>query len=121
MSFLSQSARLLWTLLENGNPSVNLQWSQTKLIDEGKKQLDFYFVALAQKGSNLLCWGALRQIPHGRYAGQVALTELQLQHYVILYLIRLDTDWTKELTSPSTRRRPGQGITGAAMLTVADQ
>ncbi|MBK7838432.1 MAG: hypothetical protein IPJ49_12300 [Candidatus Obscuribacter sp.] len=42
-------------LLENGNPSVNLNGLEQKLIDEGKKHnVDFYFV-MPRRVPNLLC------------------------------------------------------------------
>ncbi|MBK9201063.1 MAG: hypothetical protein IPL73_01190 [Candidatus Obscuribacter sp.] len=111
-------------LLENGNPSVNLNGLEQKLIDEGKKHnVDFYFV-MAQKGSE----PAVQGVPFaksrmddmlGKWLGS---KNFNSSRYVILYLIRLDTDWTK--SSYAINPAPAlasEGITGATMLTVMDQ
>lgn len=96
-------------LLENGNPSVNLNGLEQKLIDEGKKHnVDFYFV-MTQKGSE----PAVQGVPFaksrmddmlGKWLGS---KNFNSSRYVILYLIRLDTDWTKSSYAINPAPAPG--------------
>ncbi|HMY56581.1 MAG TPA: hypothetical protein PK671_26665, partial [Candidatus Obscuribacter sp.] len=84
-------------LLENGSPSVNLSGLEQQLKDAGKKHnIDFYFV-MALKGSEPIQQGVPFAVSRlddltGKWTGAKNFTS---SRYVIIYVVRLDTDWTK--------------------------
>lgn len=96
-SFNSNQTVYLDPLLENGSPSVNLNGLEQKLQDAGKKNnIDFYFV-MALKGSEPIQQG----VPFARtrldeMAGKwTGSRNFNSSRYVIMYVVRLETDWTK--------------------------
>lgn len=96
-NFNSSQNVYLDPLLENGSPSVNLNGLDQKLIDAGKKNnIDFYFV-MALKGSEPIQQG----VPFARtrldeMAGKwTGSRNFNSSRYVIMYVVRLETDWTK--------------------------
>ncbi|MBX9941217.1 MAG: hypothetical protein K2Y32_18280 [Candidatus Obscuribacterales bacterium] len=107
----------------SASPGVNLDGLEQKLDDAGRKHnIDFYFV-MALKGSEAKTNQPFSQDRldelYGKWSGSKGFN---VSRSVIIYVVRLDTDWTK--SSYAVNVSPGlaqEGLTGDSVFPILDR